>query len=188
MRSTALVQVERHPVVGGPERREGERSEPERSGGAPTTGAAPPPAQPPALPGSEVVATPARRRFTAEFKRQLLAQVDAATEPGEVGAILRRHGLYSSHLTDWRRLRDQGALAGLAPRKRGRKPAPVNPLAAENARLERELARTTARAERAERLIDLQKKVAELLGAPLPTPPEMTPPLEVPRARTRRRR
>lgn len=144
------------------------------------------------LPDPEVVARPARRRFTAKFKQRILAEVGAATGPGEVGAILRRHGLYWSHLTDWRRLRDAGALAGLAPHKRGRKPAPMNPLAAENAHLERELARTTARAERAERLLDLQKKVAELLGDPLPAPaPEMTPPLEGPsraRARTRRRR
>src|SRR5688572_30829995 len=147
--------------------------------------------EPVAASDSEVSERPARRTFTAEFKRQVLAEVDAATEPGEVGAVLRRHGLYSSHLVDWRRARDKGALAGLTPRKRGRKPAAVNPLAAENARLERENRKLLARAERAERLLELQKKMAELLGETLPPPPpELTPPPEEPeppRARRRRR-
>jgi transposase-like protein len=143
--------------------------------------------------GDVEVAAPRRRTFTAEFKRTVLAEVEAAAESGgEVGAVLRRHGLYSSHLAEWRRARDEGAITGLAPRKRGRKPAPVNPLAAENTRLARENQRLLARAERAERLIELQKKVAELLGDPLPPPPpELMPPseeAETLRARTRRRR
>lgn len=140
---------------------------------------------------SEVPA-PRRRSFTAEFKRQVLAEADACTEPGAVGALLRRHGLYSSHLTEWRRLRDEGALSGLAPKKRGRKSAAKNPLAEDVAKLQRELAKATARAERAERLLELQKKMAELFGETLPPPPpELMPPPEEPqppRARARRRR
>ena len=119
----------------------------------------------------EVVAHPVRRHFSAEFKRQVLEEADAcAGGEGEIGAVLRRHGLYSSHLVTWRRQRKEGTLAGLAPRKRGRKPAPKNPLAATVANLERENAKLTARAERAERLVELQKKVSELLGIALPSP------------------
>jgi transposase-like protein len=144
----------------------------------------------PAARATEEVVAPRRRTFSAEFKRQVLAEADACTEQGEIGALLRRHGLYSSHLTDWRRQREEGTLASLAPRKRGRKAQERNPLAAENARLQSELKKATARAERAERLVELQKKVAELLGDPLPPPPpELMPePPEPPRARTRRRR
>jgi len=134
------------------------------------------------------VALPRRRSFSAEFKLQILAEADACTESGEVGALLRRHGLYSSHLTDWRRQRDEGALTALAPRKRGRKTAAKNPLAAEVARLEREVKRLTARAERAERLVELQKKVAELFGETLPPPPPELATPEPPRAPTRRKR
>lgn len=142
-------------------------------------------------PGVEEVVGPRRRTFTAEFKREVLTQADACTEPGAVGALLRRHGLYSSHLTEWRRLRDDGALSGLAPKKRGRKASARNPLAEENARLQRENQKLLARAERTERLLELQKKVAELFGETLPPPPpELMPPPEerVPRARARRRR
>lgn len=122
---------------------------------------------------SEEVVTARRRTFTAEFKREVVAAADACTKPGELGALLRRHALYSSHLTEWRRLRDEGALAGLGARQRGRKPAVVNPLAAENARLEREVKRLTARAERAEGLVAVQKKLAELLGEELPSEEEL---------------
>ncbi len=157
---------------------------------APTTLAPAAKTPAPVLPATEEVTAPRRRAFTAEFKRQVLAEADACTEPGSIGALLRRHGLYSSHLVDWRRQRDEGALAGLAPRKRGRKARERNPLAAENARLQSALKTATARAERAERLVELQKKVAELLGDPLPPPPpELMPdPPVPPRARTRRRR
>ena len=123
-------------------------------------------------PDPEVPARPTRRSFTAEFKRRVLEEADRCG-PGEVGALLRRHGLYSSHLTSWRRQRDEGTLAGLAPKKRGRRPAPKNPLAEENARLQRELRRATARAARAEGLVALQKKVAELLGEELPSEEEL---------------
>jgi transposase-like protein len=140
---------------------------------ASTSPAAKTPAPPvPGAPDPEV-APPRRRSFTAEFKRQVLAEADACTEPGEIGALLRRHGLYSSHLTEWRRQRDEGALSGLAPKKRGRKAAAKNPLAAEVARLERELAKANARAKRAEGLVELQKKLAALLGEEIPSEEEL---------------
>jgi transposase len=143
----------------------------------------------PAARATEEVAAPRRRTFTAEFKRQVLAEADACAELGDVGALLRRHGLYSSHLTEWRRQREEGTLAGLAPRKRGRKAQERNPLAVEVARLQGENRKLLARAERAERLVELQKKVAELLGDPLPPPPpELMPDPEPPPARTRKRR
>jgi len=111
---------------------------------------------------------PARRTFTAEYKKRMLERADR-TAPGELGALLREEGLYSSHLTTWRAQRAAGTLAGLAPKKRGRKPAARNPLAGEVARLQRELRRAVARAERAEGLVELQKKVAELFGRELPS-------------------
>jgi len=127
---------------------------------------------PPPAPDPEVPTSAKRRVFTAEFKRRVLAEGDACG-PGELGALLRRYGLYSSHLVTWRRQRDAGELAGLTPRKRGRKAAPKNPLADEVARLERELRRMTARAERAEGLVDVQKKLAALLGEELPPEEEL---------------
>lgn len=123
-------------------------------------------------PDPEVPASAKRRVFTAEFKRRVLAEADACG-PGELGALLRRYGLYSSHLSTWRRQRDAGELVGLTPRKRGRKAGPKNPLAAEVARLERELRRMTARAERAEGLVEVQKKLAALLGEELPPEDEL---------------
>ena len=109
-------------------------------------------------PDPEVTDRPMRRSFTAEFKRQVLQEAEACKEPGAVGALLRRHGLYASHLVTWRQQRDAGELAGLAPKRRGRKRTPKNPLADDVARLERENHRLLARAERAERLVELQKK------------------------------
>ena len=124
------------------------------------------------VPDPEVPARAKRRVFTAGFKRRVLAEAEAC-EPGELGVLLRRYGLYSSHLVMWRRKRDVGELAGLTPRKRGRKAAPNNPLADEVARLERELRRMTARAERAEGLVEVQKKLAALLGEELPPEEEL---------------
>ena len=139
-------------------------------------------------PNPEVPSLPRRRQFDAEFKRRALAEADAA-EPGELGAVLRRYGLYSSHLTTWRRQRDEGALTGLTPRKRGRKAPASNPLAAEVARLTRENQKLLARAERTERLLELQKKVAELFGETLPpVPPELMPPPDEPEPPTRPRK
>jgi transposase len=116
----------------------------------------------------EVAAKATRRRFSAEYKRKILREADACTEPGAIGALLRREGLYSSNLTTWREQRERGELAGLTPKKRGPTPKAKNPLAPKVAALEREVARQTARAERVEALVELQKKVAELLGTPLP--------------------
>ncbi len=123
-----------------------------------------------AVPEVEVVAKPTRRRFTAEYKRQILREADACTELGAIGALLRREGLYSSNLTTWRAQRERGELAGLTPKQRGPAPRPQHPLAAKVAALEREVTRYKVRAERAEALVELQKKVAELLGTARPQP------------------
>lgn len=104
-----------------------------------------------------------RRTFTAADKLRILGEVDRAG-PGGCGAILRREGLYSSALTDWRRQRDAGAYEALKAAKRGPKPAPLHPLAADHARLLRENQRLTRQLQRAEAVIDIQKKVALLLG------------------------
>ncbi len=119
-------------------------------------------------PEVEVLARATRRRFSAEYKRKILREADACTEPGAIGALLRREGLYASYLTTWRAQRERGELAGLTPKRRGPAPQAKNPLAAKVAALEREVSRQKARAERAEALVELQKKVAELLGTPLP--------------------
>ena len=116
------------------------------------------------MPDPEVPERPARRRFTAEYKLRIVEAANAATEPGEVGALLRREGLYSSHLVDWRRQYRLGALSSLA-RPRGR-PKP-HPLAAENEQLRRRNARLSQRLATAERIIVIQGKVSELLGVPL---------------------
>ena len=117
-----------------------------------------------AVPDPEVVVKAERRRFTAEYKRRILQAADACTQPGEVGALLRREGLYSSHLTTWRGQRERGELQGLTPAKRGPK---ADPQAAEVARLQRENDRLQAQLERAELIIDVQKKVSQLLGLSL---------------------
>ena len=116
-----------------------------------------------AIPDPEVVVKPKRRQFTAEYKRRILQEADACTQSGEIGALLRREGLYSSHLTTWRQQRQRGELQGLAPAKRGRK---ADPQATEVARLQRENARLQAQVERAELIIDVQKKLSQLLGLP----------------------
>jgi transposase len=115
-------------------------------------------------PEVQVEAKPKRRRFTAQYKLSILEQADACTQPGEVGALLRREGLYSSHLAIWRQAREQGQLEGLQPRKRGRKAKAVDPRDQRIAELEKRLASEQARRERAEALVELQKKVAALLG------------------------
>jgi transposase len=115
------------------------------------------------VPDPEVVVKAQRRRFTAEYKQRILQEADACTHRGEVGALLRREGLYSSHLTTWHHQRQRGEVQGLMPAKRGRK---ADPQAAENARLQRETTRLKAQLERAELIIDVQKKVSQLLGLP----------------------
>ena len=116
----------------------------------------------------EVLAKAGRRRFTAEYKRRVLQEADACTKPGEVGALLRREGLYSSHLSVWRAARGRGELAGLSPRRRGPKAQPPDPRDTRIAELEREGRRLRARAERAEVLVEVQKKLSQLLGIELP--------------------
>lgn len=114
----------------------------------------------------ELSGRPRRRTFTVKDKLRILADTDRAAGSGGVGAILRREGLYSSVLSDWRRQRDAGALGALTPSKRGPKVPPLNPLAAELASARRDNIRLQQRLERAEAIIELQKKVAELLGVP----------------------
>jgi transposase-like protein len=114
----------------------------------------------------EVVAKASRRRFTVEYKRRIVREADSCTTPGAVGALLRREGLYSSHLTAWRAARDRGELAG-APRRRGPAPQIPDPRDKKIAELERETVRWRKRAERAEALVEVQKKLAALLGTPL---------------------
>jgi len=117
----------------------------------------------------EVSEKPQRRRFTADFKLQVLREADACTGPGEIGALLRRHGLYSSHLSSWRQEREAAARDRLS-KKRGRRPAERNPLAGKLAHLERENRRLQRRLVKAELIIDIQKKASALLGIPLNTP------------------
>jgi transposase-like protein len=123
----------------------------------------------PAAPSPELSDRPRRRTFTAQTKLRVLAEVDNAADTGGIGAILRREGLYSSALSEWRRQRDSGALGGLAPAKRGPKSAAPNPLTAELAEAKREIARLGRRLDHAEAIIGIQKKVAALLGIPLAT-------------------
>jgi transposase len=138
------------------ERTEGGRS----PSGVPSTGA-PPAGGPPLDP--EVPEKPVRRKFTAEYKLRILAEADRCTEYGQIGALLRREGLYSSHLSEWRRKRREGSLGALSPKKRGPE-ARKNPLAPEVARLEREVERLNGRLKQAETIIEVQKKVSGLLG------------------------
>ena len=116
-------------------------------------------------PEVEVVAKASRRRFTVEYKRKIVREADGCKTAGAVGALLRREGLYSSHLTTWRAARQRGELAGQA-RRRGPAPRPADPRDKRITELEREADRWRKRAERAEALVELQKKVAALLGTP----------------------
>jgi transposase len=115
-------------------------------------------------PDPEVRERAERRHFSAEYKRSVLAQADECRGGGAIGALLRREGLYSSHLTAWRRQREQGTLAALS-QKRGRK-STFHPLAEENARLRAENERLGRRLEQAEAIIEVQKKVSTLFGMP----------------------
>lgn len=123
---------------------------------------------------TEVVAKAQRRRFTAEYKRKVLQEADGCTKSGELAALLRREGLYSSHLSTWRRQREAGELSGLAAKKRGPKARPVDERDREIEQLKRELARQTARADKAEAIVEVQKKLGELLGVEMPPDPRST--------------
>ena len=149
-----------------PQPQEDERSESSVGGGG--SSGARGPTRPGGAPDPEVVPRATRRRFGAAYKVRILEAVDACTKPGEVGALLRREGLYSSHLTKWRRAREQGQLAALAPRRRGPKPDPDRPLVRRNAQLEREVVRLGKCLEVAETIIEVQGNVSRLLGLTMP--------------------
>ena len=120
-----------------------------------------------------IVAKAKRRRFSAKYKLDIVQRVEACRDqPGKIGELLRKEGLYSSHLTDWRREREAGELAGLEPRKRGPKAAPETAQERELAQLRRENAGLKARLERAETIIEIQKKLSTILGVELPKPDE----------------
>src|SRR5262245_16774142 len=115
---------------------------------------------------TEVKAKAERRQFSAEYKRRILEEADACTEAGQIGALLRREGLYSSNLVHWRRQRAEGARKALSPKKRGPRP---DPLADENAALRRRIESLEAELKRAETIIEVQKKLSDLLGLPDPS-------------------
>ena len=143
-------------------------SEIETAYGAGTNGGRRPTVVPaPDAANAEFSARPRRRTFTAADKLRILADVDRASSVGGIGAVLRREGLYSSTLGEWRRQRDAGAFGALTPARRGPKVDETNPLTAKVALLQKENARLVLRLTRAEAIIGIQKKVSELLGIPL---------------------
>ena len=149
-----------------PERRGDERSEAPRSGGSSTVERRTVPPGPDAHPDPEVTARRPRRRFTSQFKLEVLPTADACTQPGQLGALLRKQRLYSSHLVTWRKQR----VAGLTPKKRGRNVTAdprVKRLEREKASLETDERRLECCLQRADTIIALDKTVAELLGIPL---------------------
>ena len=161
--TTKVKTLELQPASGGSKRSGGERSEPERSFEPPATSAA----RPGALDSDpEVLERPLRRRFTADYKTRIVREAAACTQPGQIGALLRREGLYSSHLNKWRQQFALGGRSALADNRRGRKPNRP-PLAAENEQLRRKNARLERRLKQAEAIIEFQKKVSEMLALPL---------------------
>ena len=159
----------RFSVVPTPQVSQGEQREPQRAGGVGATAAlvvpAPPTGTLPANP--EVVARASRRRFPVDYKLKVLEQADHCQDTGQLGALLRREGLYHSNLQLWRRQREQGILNGLTPRKRGRKPHPQSQLVEEIEQLKRQNQRLSKRLGQAEIIIEFQKKLSEALGIPL---------------------
>jgi len=119
------------------------------------------------LPNPEVPEKAERRRFSAKYKLKILRQADECRDSGSLGALLRREGLYSSNLTTWRRQREEGTLLGLNPKKRGRKASVRNPLLMENEQLRKENDRLQKRLHQTELIIEVQKKVSQILGIPL---------------------
>lgn len=158
--------------VGAPKRSSGEPGEPERSEGAPM-GPEPKPDTPAASgpPEPEVLEKPQRRQFSAEYKLRIVAEADRRQKHGQsVGALLRREGLYASHLRDWREQRARGALVAGQREKRGPKPKEPNPLAARVKELEHENRLLRQRLEEAKAIIEVQKKISEVLGISLQSP------------------
>jgi transposase len=115
-------------------------------------------------PDPEVVPQAKARQFSAEYKQRILAEADRCTRPGEIGALLRREGLYASHLSKWREQRARGQRQALSPQPRGRKSSPQAPVEAELAAVRQENQRLQARLRQAEMIIEVQKKVSQLLG------------------------
>jgi transposase-like protein len=115
----------------------------------------------------EVNEKPVRRRFDAAYKLRIIEEADRCTQPGQLGELLRREGLYSSHLANWRRLREQGSLQSLEPKKRGRRAKRKDSTTQELDRLRRENQRLADRLRQAETIIEVQKKVSEIMGLPL---------------------
>ena len=115
-------------------------------------------------PQNEVTPKAKRRRFSAQYKLRILEETDRCTQPGQIGALLRREGLYSSNLTTWRRQRDQGQIGALSPKKRGPKPAADAAMARELVKLCKEKAHLEQKLKKAELVIEVQKKVSQLLG------------------------
>lgn len=123
----------------------------------------------PVIPDPEVSDKAVRRKFTAKYKLSVLQQADACVESGGVSALLRREGIYFSNLNAWRHQRDQGVLVALTPKQRGRKASPHELATQENAQLRKEVARLSNRLKQAELIIDVQKKVSQILGITLTT-------------------
>jgi len=146
-----------------------ERGEPQRSGGEPNAGANNRAAETP-IPDPEVLAQPKRRRFSPAYKARIVEEAQRCTESGQIGTLLRREGLHSSALTQWRRQYQAGALQGLKDDKRGRKRT-RDPRDQELERLRREVERLSRKLGQAELIMDIQKKVAAMLGHPIETPP-----------------
>jgi hypothetical protein len=115
-------------------------------------------------PDPEVLEQKPRRKFTAGYKLRMLDEADACTEPGQIGALLRREGLYSSNLSTWRKQKKQGLLKAMSPKKRGRKRTEKNPLTHRVAQLEKENQLLEQKLKQAELIIDAQKKISEILG------------------------
>lgn len=120
-----------------------------------------------AVPNPEVLERPKRRRYPAEYKRRILREIESATQSGQVGAILRREGLYYSNIQCWQLQRERGVLEGLSPKKRGRKQTKAEVLIKKNKELERKVGKLQRRLKRAELLLDIQKKISEITGIPL---------------------
>ena len=118
----------------------------------------------PSLPDPEVEVKTERRRFTSQYKLSILKQADQCQHPGEIGALLRREGLYSSHLSIWRRLRREGVLQGLSPQPRGPKPNSAAGEQREIARLQKQVSKLEHELEKAHTIIDVQKKLSALLS------------------------
>jgi transposase-like protein len=154
-------------MMSGGSRSGGERSDPERRE-PPTQPVGAVPLKGIESPDAEVPAKARRRRFSAAYKKKILDEAEACKgKPGDMGALLRREGLYSSHLTTWRTQREKGELDGLAPKKRGRKAKPINPLTRKVRQLESENRRLQKQLDKAETIISFQKKLSEMLGISL---------------------